>query len=90
MLEPTISAPAAGGLTRRLWLAAGWGLIIVGIPIFLLPIPLSAALMLTGAMILARNSPTARSLMRQTYRRFPRSFQPLRNLSKRLRRRNGS
>ena len=86
MSDPVASAPASSGLTRRLWLIAGWGLVIVGFPIFLLPIPLGAALMLAGAMILARNSPSARSFMRQTYRRFPRSFQPLRNMTKRMRR----
>ena len=74
-------------MARRLWLVAGWGLIVVGIPIFLLPIPMGAALVLAGGMILARNSPRARALMRQTYRRFPRTLQPLRAFAKRRRRR---
>ena len=87
MTAPLASAPASSGLTRRLWLVAGWGLVIVGFPVFLLPIPLGAAMMLTGVMILARNSPSARAFVRQTYRRFPRSLQPLRTLAKRFRRR---
>lgn len=86
MPDPAAPAPATGGLARRLWLVAGWGLIVVGFPVFVLPIPLGAAMMLAGAMILARNSPSARVFMRQTYRRFPRSLQPLRTLAKRWRR----
>ena len=87
MPQPTARFQSPNLMARRLWLVAGWSLIGVGIPIFLLPIPLGAALVLTGGVILARNSPKARTFMRQTYRRFPRTLQPLRSFARRRRRR---
>lgn len=63
--------PRRRPLARTLSSFAGLTLIVVGVPVFVMPIPLGAIMIVSGALLLLRASPRARLLRRAFARRFP-------------------
>jgi hypothetical protein len=64
-------------------------LIVIGIPVFVMPIPLGAAMIATGTVILMKASPRARLFRRQFARRYPATNGRLMSWRMRFRRRVG-
>jgi len=57
--------------SRNVRRAIGWTLIIVGIPLWILPVPLGLPLIVPGALLVVSGSPGARRRLVQFGRRFP-------------------
>lgn len=74
-------------LSPRARRIAGWAMIVVGIPLWILPLPLGLPLIVPGALLVAAGSPAARRRLVGFGRHFPEAWKRLR-VFKRNRRRH--
>lgn len=72
---------------RKLYLASGLTLVVLGIVIAPLPGPGGLPVILAGAVVMMRNSPTARRQWARAAKRWPGVFGPFDDALRRLRRR---
>jgi len=91
MIRTAMSAFAQGSpLRQRALVIAGWAIVVVGILVSPLPGPGGLPVMLVGAMVLLRNSPSARRSYVRWKRRKPGWFAPAERFLRRNRRRTGA
>ncbi len=68
--------------SRKARRALGWILIVVGIPLWILPVPLGLPLIIPGALLVVSGSPGARRRLVQVGRRFPKVWKNFRKIRK--------
>ncbi|HZH25579.1 MAG TPA: PGPGW domain-containing protein [Azospirillaceae bacterium] len=91
MIRTAMSVLARGSsLRQRALVIAGWTIIAAGVLVSPLPGPGGIPVMLVGAMVLLRNSPSARRSYVRWKRRKPAWFAPAERFLRRNKRRTGA